>query len=597
MKPIFSLPMLVFAASFLAGCSLPVKEAPPEPVAVATVEQDPPAKSQSPAGKESSATEQEAADDRLPDVALTPKLLYRFLLAEIAGQRGQLTSSADLYLELARETRDPRIARRATELALHGRRMEAALDSARLWYEVEPASVQARQALVSLLAAQGKYDELKTLLAALLAAEPQQLGQNLLHLNRMFARTGDRAAARAMVDALTAPYLQVPEAHYARALAAFEARDTAAARSAIARALELKPDWEAAALLLAQLTENRTEAMAMLERFVSAHPGARDARLAYARALVGEKRYADARREFNTLLAQAADDPAKNGDVIFAIAVLSLQLNDTAQAEKQLRRLVEIGHVEADKARYYLGQIAEEGKRWDEAQQWFVAVGRGEHYLSARLHAASVLAKQGKLDEARRQLEGAETANPQEKVQLLIGEAQLLREAGKVADAHAVLAAGLEAQPDQPDLLYETALLAEKLGRAEELETRLRRLIELRPDHAHALNALAYSLAERNERLDEASALLDRALQLAPNDPFILDSKGWVLFRQGASQAALEVLKTAFGIRPDPEIAAHLGEVLWTLGRQAEARTTWDKARRDNPANEALTETIKRLSP
>jgi tetratricopeptide (TPR) repeat protein len=208
-----------------------------------------------------------------------------------------------------------------------------------------------------------------------------------------------------------------------------------------------------------------------------------------------------------------------------------------------------------------------------------------------------VLAKQGKLDEARRQLEGAETTTPQEKVQLLIGEAQLLREAGKVADAHAVLAAGLEAQPDQPDLLYETALLAEKLGRAEELETRLRRLIELRPDHAHALNALAYSLAERNERLDEASALLDRALQLAPNDPFILDSKGWVLFRQGASQAALEVLKTAFGIRPDPEIAAHLGEVLWTLGRQAEARTTWDKARRDNPANEALTETIKRLSP
>jgi tetratricopeptide (TPR) repeat protein len=597
MKPIFSLPMLVFAASFLAGCSLPVKEAPPEPLAVATVEQDPPAKSQSPAGKESSATEQEAADDRLPDVVLTPKLLYQFLLAEIAGQRGQLTSAADLYLELARETRDPRIARRATELALHGRRMETALEAARLWYEIEPGSVQARQALISLLAAQGKHDELKTALAALLATEPQQIGQNLLHLNRMFARTGDRAAARGLVDALTEPYLQLPEAHYARALAAFEARDTAAARNAIARALELKPDWEIAALLLAQMIENRAEALSILERFVNANPGARDARLAYARALVGEKRYAEARREFNTLLAQSAADPAKNGDVIFAIAVLSLQLNDTANAEKQLRRLVEIGHVEADKARYYLGQIAEEGKRWDEALQWFAAVGRGEHYLSARLHAASVLAKQGKLDEARRQLDDAETANPQEKVQLWISEAQLLREAGKVADAHAVLATGLESQPDQPDLLYEIALLAEKLGRAEELETRLRRLIALRPDHAHALNALAYSLAERNERLDEASTLLERALLLAPNDPFILDSKGWVLFRQGASQAALEVLKTAFGIRPDPEIAAHLGEVLWTLGRQAEARTTWDKARRDNPANEALTETIKRFSP
>jgi len=600
MKPIFSLPMLLVVSSFLAGCSLPVKEAPPAPEAATTTPQEPPAELQpnsQPAATKESAAEQEADDKRLPNIALTPKLLYHFLLAEIAGQRGQLTSAADLYLELAGETRDPRIARRATELALHGRRMESALESARLWYEVEPDSVQARQALISLLAAQGKYDELKTALAALLAAEPQQIGQNLLHLNRMFARTGDRVAARGLVEALTAPYLQLPEAHYARALAAFEARDTATARNAIARALELKPDWETAALLLAQMTENRAEALSILERFVSANPGARDARLAYARALVGEKRYADARREFNTLLAQSAADPAKNGDVIFAIAVLSLQLNDTANAEKQLRRLVEIGHVEADKARFYLGQIAEEGKRWDEALQWFGAVGRGEHYLSARLHSASVLAKQGKLDEARRQLEDAETANPQEKVQLLIGEAQLLREAGKLAEAHAVLAAGLETQPDQPDLLYETALLAEKLGRADELETRLRRLIALRPDHAHALNALAYSLAERNERLDEARALVDRALQLAPNDPFILDSKGWVLFRQGEPQAALEVLKTAFGIRPDPEIAAHVGEVLWTLGRQAEARTLWDTAKRDNPANEALIETIKRFQP
>jgi tetratricopeptide (TPR) repeat protein len=279
------------------------------------------------------------------------------------------------------------------------------------------------------------------------------------------------------------------------------------------------------------------------------------------------------------------------------VAVLSLQLGDTGSAETQLRKLVEIDHAEANKARYYLGQIAEEAKRWPEALAWFDAVGPCEHYLPARLHSANILAKQGKLDEARRHLAASDAANPRERVQLLIGEAQLLREAGRLTDAHAVLVSALAQQPDQPELIYETALLAEKLGRPDELETRLRHLISLRPDHAHAYNALGYSLADRNQRLPEARELIERALALAPNDPFILDSKGWVLFRQGEAQAALDVLKQAFGQRPDPEIAAHMGEVLWTLGRQTEARELWEKIRREHPASEVLTETIKRFLP
>jgi tetratricopeptide (TPR) repeat protein len=590
MRPI--LPLLV-VVSLLAGCGLHVQEVRPDPAA-AEGKAPQQAAAQGEAQEEAEAPEQ--AEARLPAIDLTPALLYRFLLAEIAGQRGQMANAAGLYSELARETRDPRIAKRATEIALHGRQGPLALDAAQLWLEVEPESIPARQTYISLLASQGHYAELKNEVAALLAAEPEHISRNLMHLNRLFARSGDRAAVRNLVETVTAPYLHIPEAHYARALTAFEARDLPAARGAIKRTLELKPDWEGAALFQVQLIENRAEAMAALADFVVANPQAREARMAYARALVSDKRYAEARREFDILLEQGAKDPAKNGDVIFAVAVLSLQLNDTAQAEKQLRRLVAIGHAEADKARFYLGQIAEEGKRWDEALQWFAQVGRGEHYLPARLHAASVLAKQGKLDEARRQLAETEAA-PRERVQLLIGEAQLLREAGRLAEAHGVLVQGLAQQPDQPELLYETALLAEKMGRPDELETRLRRLIELRPDHAHALNALGYSLADRNERLAEAGALIERALQLAPNDPFILDSRGWVLFRQGNAQGALEVLNAAFGIRPDPEIAAHLGEVLWSLGRQAEARETWEKARRAHPANEVLAETIKRFQP
>ncbi len=543
------------------------------------------------------AQQEDAAIAGLPSVELTPKLLYRFLLAEIAGQRGQMGISAELYLDLARETRDPRVIHRATEIALHSRRIEIAVQAAQLWNEVEPASNQAKQTYIGLLAAQGQYAELKTLVAALLTVEPEQIGPNLLHLNRLFARGGDRKEIRTVIDGLTEPYLQRPEAHYARAIAAAEAHDKAGGRSASERALALKPDWEAAALLRSQLIEDRAEALALISRFVAANPNARDARLAYARALVSEKRYQEARQEFAILLDQGARDPARNGDVIFAVAVLSLQLNDTAEAETQLKRLVDIGHVEIEKVRYYLGQIAEDKRQWDEALQWFGQVGRGEHYLTARLHGANVLVRQGQLDAARSYLVASETGSARERAQLLTGEAQLLREAGHPAEAHAVLAAGLEAQPDQPELLYETALLAEKLGRIDELESRLRHLLKLQPDHAHALNALGYSFADRNIRLPEARTLIERALELAPNDPFILDSKGWLLFRLGDLPAALDVLSTAFGIRPDPEIAAHLGEVLWTLGRQSDALVTWEKARRDNPANEALADTIKRLAP
>lgn len=543
------------------------------------------------------ANEREEAIAGLPLHELTPRILYRFLLAEVAGQRGQLGTTADLYLELARETRDPRIVRRATELALHARRLETAMQSVRIWLEIDPQSSQARQTYIGLLAAQGNHDELGTMAAAILAAEPDRIGPNLLHLNRLLARSPDRKAVRELVDQLTEPYLQRPEAHYSRALAAAEVRDMPAAKTAARHALALKPDWEIAALLLAQVQEDRQEAIALLGDFIAANPQASEARLAYARTLVGEKRYTEARREFGKLLEQGANDPAKNGDTIFAVAVLSLQLNDTREAEKHLRQLVDIGHAETDKARFYLGQIAEESKRWDDALAWFVQVRRGEHYLPSRLHAANVLARLGRLDDARRHLADSEAGKPAERIQLLIGEAQLLREAGRIADAHATLVGGLAQYPDQPELLYEAALMAEKLGRSEELEIRLRRLIELKPDHAHALNALGYSLADRNIRLGEARSLIERALLLAPNDPFILDSKGWVLFRQGNLQAALDVLGAAIGLRSDPEIAAHLGEVLWHIGRQADARATWEKARQAYPDNAVLTETIKRFLP
>jgi tetratricopeptide (TPR) repeat protein len=414
-------------------------------------------------------------------------------------------------------------------------------------------------------------------------------------LNRTLHRYADKKAVQRIIEQVTSPYVGVAEAHFARAQAAQAANEAGTAIEEIDRALALRPDWEQAALMRAQLLFPRGagEVTAYLSQFVAANPKALEARLIYARALVSERRYTDARREFAELLAAHPD----NGDVIYAMAVLSIQLNELAEAETHLKRLVEIDYPEINAARLYLGQIAEDTQRWGEALKWFGQVAPGDQYLAARLRMAHVLAKQGMLDDARRHLQETAAGSPKERIQLLVGEAQLLREAGRPADAFAVLDAGLATQPDQVDLLYETALAAERAGQPEVMERHLRRLIELRPDHAHAYNALGYSLADRNLRLDEAAQLVDKALELAPEDPYILDSRGWVLFRQGDSAGAAEVLKKAFGLRADPEIAAHLGEVLWALGRRDEAIDIWDKAAKASPGNETLTATIKRFKP
>lgn len=531
----------------------------------------------------------------LPNQELTGQIVYQALLAEIAGQRGNIGLSASAYLDLARSTRDPRVARRAAEIALHGRNLDMALQAARLWVEIDPDSSQARQMMAGLLVSANRLDELHPHVAKLLAQEGENLSDGLLKLNRLFVRYPDKKAVLTIVEQLTVPYVGLAEAHFARAQAALNAAEWQRGVGEADKALALRPDWDVAVMLKAQLQrqDSPETSIETLRAYLAGHPQAREVRLQYARSLVGARQFPQARAEFQRLLG---DFPG-NVDVVYAVAVLSMQLSDWATAEENFRKLLGRDFAEVDTVRLYLGQIAEEGKRYEEALRWYGEVAPGEQHLAAQLRIAQLLAKQGKLEEGRRHLQEARTAGNADRIPLLLAESQLLRDAGKTREAFELLDASLAAQPEQPELLYESALLAEKLGRHDVLEANLRKLIRIKPDHAHAYNALGYSFAERNQRLVEAEQLITKALQLSPDDPFIIDSMGWVLYRKGDNAGALTHLQRAFSIRPDPEIAAHLGEVLWVAGRRDEAKKTWQEAAKAHPGNEVLAEVIKRFSP
>ncbi|MBI5922587.1 MAG: tetratricopeptide repeat protein [Betaproteobacteria bacterium] len=540
-----------------------------------------------------------ASSPNLPKLGLTPQLLYQMLLAEIAGARANQPLAARTYLDLARSTRDPRIAKRATEFALYARQPEQALDAARIWAETDSESAQARQMLAGLLLNAQRADEAAIHLAKLLDLDQANLAEALKHLNRLLGRFSDKAVILKLTEQLTVPYVGMAEAHWARAQAAASANEDARALEAIDRALALQPEWEQAVLFKAQVQQRSSTALAVetLRRFSAEHPKAREVRSAYARALLSDKNYEASRREFAKLMEEKPDDP----EVLYAVGLLSLQLNDLAPAEKHLKRLLDLGTSDPNPLRYYLGQIAENAKRPEDAMQWYVLVTPGEQFMPARSRMATLLVQQGRLDDARRSLRQAAASNPSlsenERIALLIAEAQLLRDAARFADAFELLSQGLAEHPEQPDLLYEVALLAEKLGKNEVLENNLRRLIKLKPDYAHAYNALGYSLADRGERLDEAQRLIEKALELAPEDPFILDSKGWLLYRRGDRNGSYTFLNRALSLRPDPEIAAHLGEVLWVMGRREEALKTWNDAAKANPSNEVLAATIKKFAP
>lgn len=538
--------------------------------------------------------ERASATARLPTLNLSPSLLYDLLLSEIAIQRGNAASAARTYGDLARKTRDPRVARRAMEVAGYAQAPQLAVNAARIWHDTDPTSVGALQTLTALLIGQRRIDEAVPLIEKLLALGNPPPADSLMQLPRLLANNPDRAANLVAMRRLAAPYLNLPQAHYAVAQSAAAADNTTQALQSVREAARLKPDWEAPALLEAQLLQRTdvAQAQARLATYLAAQPKSSEVRLAYARLLAIDEKNSQAVSQIRRL----AEDFPDRADLQYAGGLLAAQLVDYPLADTLLQRALQLGVRDPNTVRYTLGQIAEERKAYPDALGWYVQVSGGTQYVASRLRHAHVQAKQGNLEQARAFLRAAPGSEAQ-RIQLLIGEAQLLRDAQQHKEAFTLLGEALAAQPEQAELLYEHALVAERLERFDVLEANLKKLITARPDHAHALNALGYSYADRNLRLPEAKSLIERAVKLAPDDFYILDSLGWVYFRLGEIGKALQHLQRAFAGRPDGEIGAHLGEVLWVSGQRDEAKRIWQESLKISPENDTLKKTLQRFQP
>ena len=537
---------------------------------------------------------------------LTADLMYRLLIGDIALQRGEPALAARAYYESARESKDPALARRATEIAVAARQRGLAVEAAKLWSELDPSAEGPKQIVAAAGRGASSSDladiEFKQQIERALAqaaASPQTLAEAFLQINHLLGQENDKEAIYKLVAAVAEPYPNVPEAHFAVALAAYntglkDVGTMAAATRSIDRALALKPLWERGVLLKSEILARQSpaEAIAYLDTVVKADPEMRGAWGALAQLYVEQKRFAEARAVFLRLYEQ--NKTAR--EFQFGAAALSVQMKDWAMAEELLSDLKRADYGENGVVELYLAQVAEESGRTDLAIERYRAVPEGERAWHAKLRIATLMAKQNRMTEARRYLSELPAVTIEQRVQIRQTEAQLLRDATDFSGAYAVLTAALIEFPDEPDLLYDTAMVAEKLDKIDVAEARLKRLLEITPDSAQALNALGYTLVDRTPRVAEGYDLIERALKLSPEDPFILDSMGWAMFRMGNLDGAETYLRRALAERPDAEIAAHLGEVLWAKGKRADAQEVWQSQLKATPDNVLLLETVRRLA-
>jgi tetratricopeptide (TPR) repeat protein len=533
------------------------------------------------------------AQSRAPKTLRYADAMTELLMAEVATQRGDLDDALAIYSRLARELRDARIARRAVETAVRARAYEPALTAAGLLLELEPDSSLGRELIASLVASRGNLDKARDTLAELVEKSVDR-GAILSQLSFLLAKFSDKAAVLEATRAIAAKYPTLPESRYAVGVAALVAGETAVTIEEARAALALKPGWPQGAILEAQglRKDSPDDVIGYYQGFVARHPDAKEVWLQLGRELAQARRNADAREAFRAAEKIAPDEAS----VAYAIGLLSMQMEDWDDAEAALQRALDKDYQDPNAVYLSLGQTAESRKRFDDALTWYRKVDQAD-WVRAQLRIATIISRQQGLAAGREYLANVEPRTSDDRIQVIQAEAQLLRDAKAWRETYDMLSKAVEEFPDSYELLYDHAMAAERVDKIDVLETDLKRVIKMKPDYAHAYNALGYTLADRTQRLPEAMAFIQQALKLSPDDPFILDSLGWAQYRQGQFDDALKTLQGAYASRPDPEIAAHLGEVLWKTGQRDEARKVWKTALTENPDHESLLAVMQKFKP
>jgi tetratricopeptide (TPR) repeat protein len=550
------------------------------------------------------------------------RLLYQLLVAELALTQGDPGTAYDWILDAARRTKDEQLFRRATDIALQSRAGEQALAATRAWRTARPESLDALRMQMQIFLALGRAEALPEPLRALLTQTPAAERNGLIAaLPRFLQRANSPIQIATLMEEALKPYRDAPDtrltARVALGRAWMQAGDGERALTLARDAQSLEPKAPGPALLALELMATRPAAETLVQDYL-ARPGAEPAlRQAYVRALTGVQRYADAIKELETAVRQQPDAAPP----YLSLGALHIELKHYKEGEAALQKYLQLlptsaaaapdsdddddAKAEADaqdsnasgqvQAWLMLAQAAEQRGDFKAAESWLAKVDDPTRALDVQTRRAAILARQGKLAQARELIRATPERKPEDARAKLLAEATVLRENKRWKDAYDVLAGANQRFKEDADLLYEQAMLADKLDRHADMESLLKRVITLKPDSPHAHNALGYSLADRNQRLPEARQLITRALELSPGDPFITDSLAWVEFRLGQRDEALRLLRQAYAARPDAEIAAHLGEVLWVSGQKDEARRIWREGKTRDASNDVLRETLSRL--
>lgn len=557
-----------------------------------------------------------APEEPAVNSVMDDRLLYQLLIGELALTQGDAGTAYDWLLDAARRTRDEGLFRRSVDIAWQARAGDQALAASRAWRIARPESLDALRMQLQILMAMGRNGELTEPLRSLLEQTAVTERPSLITaLPRFLQRANDPKLVVGLMEDVLKPYLGTAQtrtpARVALGRAWLDAKDADRALALAQEAAAQDPGAIGPALLALELMREKPQAEAAVQAYLQQPQAETALRMSYVRVLTAAQRYGDAIGQLDTVV-QAQPTMAAP---FLSLGALHLELKHTKEAEAALLKYLELAQqpgatqaaedddddtpARADggqvQAWLMLAQAAEQRGDYKAAEAWLARIEDPKRALDVQTRRASILARQGRVSQARdiiRKLPERDEGDARAK---LLAEAAVLREAKRWKDAYEVLGQGAKRFSEDADLIYEQAMVAEKLERMDDMEKLLRRVIALKPDNAHAHNALGYSLADRKQRLPEARELVKRALELAPGDPFITDSLGWVEYRLGNREEALRLLKQAYAARPDTEIGAHLGEVLWTLGQRDEARRIWRESKGRDASNDVLRETLARL--